>query len=163
MPKDEGVPVPVLSLDPPSESIASLPDQDPLGAEQLAADAETPRRRRRRTKKVDPQPPTPEGGTTPEDLARCEAALGLTFTLLSKVAAKRRGPHWELDAEEAQSLGQAWTAALAPYLPKIGAAVPWATAAVVTWTMIQPRLAEDAAIAAAKPEAPGGPALVTRP
>lgn len=160
--KDEAPPVPALTLDPPSAPVETLPG--PSAAEPEPAPGEKPKRKRiRRTKaqleaekKKAEQDAAPEG-VTPEDLARCEYALAATFEILSKVVAKRRGTHWALEAEEAGTLGKVWTTALAPYLPRIGAAVPWAAAAAVTWSMVQPRMARDAELAAETP--PNGPVL----
>ena len=157
--KEEAPPVPVLTLDPPAGPVETLPG--PQAAEP-APEAPAKRKRNRRTKaqleaekaKLAAAEP---GGVSPEDVARCEAALAATFEILSKVVAKRRGPHWGLESEEAGTLGKVWTTALAPYLPRIGAAVPWAAAAAVTWSMIQPRMARDAELAAETP--PAGPVL----
>jgi hypothetical protein len=147
-------PIPGLSLDPASEPIETLPGP-------AAPDAAEPeeRKRRRRRKKAEPETPVPaEGAVTAEDVARCEAALAATFEILSKVVAKRRGAHWILDQEEAGTLGRTWTVALAPYLPKIGAAVPWAAALAVTWSMVQPRLEQDRELTGPAP-VPAGPVL----
>jgi type II secretory pathway pseudopilin PulG len=99
------------------------------------------------------------GAPSAEDLARCEMALAATFDILGKLVARKRGPHWALEKEESETLGKTWTAALAPYLPQIGAAVPWAAAAAVTWAMVQPRLNRDAELAQETP--PNGPKLTT--
>ena len=138
--------VPALALDPPTEPPAMLPGPQPEPTE------EEPKRRRRR-KKAAPVEPPPDGVSQAE-LDSCEEALAFTFTVVGKVVAKRRGAHWELDKEEAATLGHLWTLALAPYLPKIGAAVPWATALVVTGTMIVPRIEEDRRLADAPPTGP---------
>lgn len=143
----EAPPVPALTLDPPAEPVATLPGPAP---EVVATpEAEVPARRRRRKRKPEPTPPP--AGVTPEDLERCTVALAATFDILSKVVAKRRGPHWVFDGEECQTLGSVWTTALAPYLPRVGAAVPWAAAAAVTFSMLKPRLEQDAALASAEP------------
>jgi len=151
----ETIPVPSLSTDPPAEPLASLPGPQPEPTPEVGAP-----KRRRRTKKEEPPAPTPEGVASAEDLQRCALALAQTFTIGSKILAKRRGPHWELTEEEGQTLGEAWTAALAPYLPKIAGAVPWATALIVTAMMVIPRIEQDRALA--DPEAvPGaGPPIV---
>ena len=157
----ESVPVPNLALDPPSASTATLPGPqppEPGGPEQ------TPRRMRKRRTKAEldriKREAELEGmpeGVSPEDVARTELALAATFEVISTVIAKRRGAHWQFDKEESATLGKTWTAALAPYLPKIGAAVPWAAAAAVTWSMVQPRLARDAELQQQTP--PDGPKL----
>lgn len=162
--KEEAPPVPALSLDPPAGPVETLPG--PQAAEPEPA---TPakRKRNRRTKaqlaaekEAAAKAAAESGGVSPEDVARCEAALAATFEILSKVVAKRRGPHWAVESEEAATLGKVWTTALAPYLPRIGAAVPWAAAAAVTWSMVQPRMARDAELANVE-QPPSGPVLST--
>lgn len=148
----EAPPVPALPLDPPSGPVATLPGPQ---AEPAPQDAAPPKRKRNRRTKAQlaaekaaaDKAQAEAGGVSAEDVARCEAALAATFEVLSKVLAKRRGSHWELDKEEAATLGTTWTVALAPYLPRIGAAVPWAAAAAVTWSLVQPRMARDAELA----------------
>jgi hypothetical protein len=142
--------VPALVLDPPGESPPVLPGPQP----EPEPETEPVKRRRRRKAKAEPAP-APEG-VSEQDLANCQDALSKTFLIASKVVAKKRGDHWELNEKEADSLGEVWTVALAPYLPKIGAAVPWATALVVTGIMVMPRIEEDRRLAAG---APAGPVL----
>lgn len=162
----EAPPVPALSLDPPSDAVTTLPGpQAEPGPGPQDRTGVPKRKRNRRTKaqlaaeKAAADKAQAEGGgVSAEDVARCEAALAATFEVLSKVLAKRRGPHWELDKEEAATLGTTWTVALAPYLPRIGAAVPWAAAAAVTWSLVQPRMARDAELANV-PAQPSGPEL----
>jgi hypothetical protein len=150
--EDTTVPgVPELSVAPPTEPVAVLPG--PQAPE--AAPAEPVKRKRHRKAKPEPEP-TPEG-VSPQELENCQQALTTTFTIASKVAAKQRGEHWLLSDEEAESLGQVWTAALAPYLPKIGAAVPWATALIVTATMVLPRVEQDKALQAERDAAAATP------
>lgn len=164
--KDDAPPIPVLSLDPPSTAVETLPG--PAAPEQSPAPGgEKPKRKRNRRTKAQleaekaaaAQAAAPEG-VSAEDLARCEYALSATFEILSKVVAKRRGPHWTLEAEEAGTLGKMWTTVLAPYLPKIGGAVPFAAAAAVTWSMVQPRIQRDAELKNV-PASPEGPKLAT--
>lgn len=159
--KDEAPPIPDLPVTAPTEPVATLPG--PSAAEPEAAPEKPKRKRIRRTKAQleaekakAAQEAAPEG-VTPEDLARCEYVVGATFEILSKVVAKRRGPHWTLEPEEAGTLGKMWTAVLAPYLPRIGAAVPVAAAVAVTWSMVQPRMARDAELKQETP--PAGPVL----
>jgi hypothetical protein len=152
---EETVEVPELPVAPASEELTNLPGPEPEPV------TEEPKRKRKRKRKPE-EPEAPPSGVTPEDLERCQLALTTTFDIAGKVLAKKRGAHWLLDKEETEALGQVWTAALAPYLPKIGAAVPWATALVVTATMILPRLEADRALAQSQPaETPAaGPEIV---
>lgn len=136
-PLNEIMPVPQLSSEPAAGEIP-LAEGPPTETQN---ETEPIKRRRRRRKVEEPQ--TPAIGTTQEDIARCEMALTTTFDILGKVIASRRGGHWQLSSEETASLGKAWTAALVPYLPKIGAAVPWASAIVVTFTVVAPRVEVD--------------------
>lgn len=133
--------LPALDANPPTEVIPVLagPQPEPEPGE------EKPKRRRNRKKKPEPTPP-PEG-VSEQELQNCQEALSTTFLIASKVVAKKRGDHWTLDQKEADSLGEVWTAALAPYLPKIGAAVPWATALVVTGVLVMPRIERDRELA----------------
>lgn len=133
--------LPALPLDPPGEQLPVLPGPQP---EPEPGEAK-PKHRRKRKPKTEPAP-APEG-VSEQDIANCEAALAMTFKIASEVAAKKRGDHWKLDDKEAAALGEVWTAALAPYLPKIGAAVPWATALVVTGVMVMPRIERDRELA----------------
>ena len=144
----EVIPVPALTASPPAEPIATL-----AGPSAEPAPAEEPKRRRRRHK-PEVAPVTPEGAATPEDLERCKVAISTTFEIGSAVLAKKRGAHWQLDAEESAKLGDVWTVALAPYLPQIGAAVPFAAALAVTAAMAIPRLQQDAALAEGAPTGP---------
>lgn len=156
----EEIPLPKLSPNPPTETLPALP-----GPQAEPEPEPKPKRRRNRKSKDAPTEPTPEGQASPEDLERCALALQQTFHIGSAILAKRRGPHWQLTDEESQTLGQSWTAALAPYLPKIGAAVPWATAVIVTAMMVLPRIEQDRAlqdpdaVPAAGPT-PSGPVIV---
>lgn len=128
--------LPKLGIDPPTETMPVLPGPQPE-----PADEGKPKRRRKR--KVKPEPAPVPDGVSEQDLANCQDALAKTFLVASAVVAKKRGDHWKLEEKEADSLGEVWTAALAPYLPKIGAAVPWATALVVTGVMVVPRIKRD--------------------
>lgn len=134
--------LPTLPLDPPGEQLPVLPG--PQIEPEPGADGK-PKKRRKRKVKVEPV--TPPEGVSEQDLQNCQEALALTFKIASEVVAKKRGDHWKLDPKEADSLGEVWTAALAPYLPKIGAAVPWATALVVTGVLVMPRLERDRELA----------------
>jgi hypothetical protein len=154
MPND--IPLPNLSPNPPTEPLAVLPGPQP----ESATEPEPKRRRKRKPKEPPASPETDDGKASPEDLERCALALQQTFSIGSAILAKRRGPHWQLTDEECQTLGGAWTAALAPYLPKIGAAVPWATAVIVTAMVILPRIEQDRALADVDAVPAAGPAIV---
>jgi hypothetical protein len=122
-----------------------------------AQSSEQPKKKRGpRKKKPEPAEASPDG-VSEQDLENCQAAIATTFLVSSKVAAKHRGEHWLLSDEEAESLGQVWTAALAPYLPQIGAAVPWATALIITATMVMPRVDKDRELQAARDQAAATP------
>lgn len=136
------VPVPELSPAPATEPLDVLPVEEPLPVV-----TEAPKRRRRH-RAVTPEPVPPPAGPSPDDLNRCKVAVAATFDIVGKLVARRRGPHWLLAQEECNALGEIWTTALAPYLAKIGAAVPWGAALAVTFAMVQPRLARDAELAA---------------
>lgn len=133
-------PVPDLGSGAPSEPI-------PLAA---APEGEAPKKRarHRRTKAelaaeaaaAEAEGPPP---VSPEDLERTKAAFAVTFRAVAAGVAKRRGEHWLLTGEECDTLGSAWAAAVAPYLHKVGPAVPWVSAAVITWTVFQPRIEAD--------------------
>lgn len=151
-PGAEAPPVPALEASAPVEPI-------PLAD---APEGEAPKKKRayhgRRTKaQLAAEAEVAEGPppVTPEDLARTAAAFAVTFRAISGGIAKRRGPHWTLTDEETQTLGDAWAAAVAPYLHKVGPAVPWVSAAVITFTVFQPRIEADrkAAELAAPPSA----------
>jgi len=137
-------PVPELGTGAPSDPIPLAPSSEPgLGAPPAK------RKHQRRTKaqmaadaaaEVSQGPPP----VSEEDLARTVAAFAVTFRALSGALAKRRGEHWLLTDEETGTLGQAWANAVAPYLHKVGPAVPWISAAVITWSVFQPRIEADA-------------------
>lgn len=133
--------IPELAVSPPLEPPLVLPGPQDFPP---AESSDAPKKKRKRKQKAaEPEPVIPEGQVSEQDLENCRQALTTTFAIASKVAAKHRGEHWLLEDEEAESLGQVWTSALAPYLPKIGAAVPWATALIVTATMVMPRVERD--------------------
>lgn len=137
-------PVPDLTLNPPSGDVATIPE--PVTEPGQGPDDTPRRKRKRRTKAQMVEAETPETApqASPEDLARCQVALAAMFEIGGKIVAKRRGAHWLLDKEECDALGQAWTNALAPYLEKIGGALPFAAAAAITFGVLKPRLDLDA-------------------
>lgn len=134
-------PVPDLSSSSPSEPI-------PLAA---APEGEAPKKRKRRTLKAEPESEPGPPPVSPEDLARTEAAFATTFKAVTGGLAKKRGAHWLLTDEECGTLGAVWAAAVAPYLHKVGPAMPWVSAVVVTWSVFQPRITADQERAALAP------------
>jgi hypothetical protein len=121
----------------------------PLAPSGLEGEPKATRTRRRRTKAqmaADEASAVQEGPppVTPEDMERTVTAFAVTFRALSGALAKRRGDHWLLTDEETGTLGTAWANAVAPYLHKVGPAVPWVSAAVITWSVFQPRIEADA-------------------
>lgn len=149
----EDVPVPDLSAAPTTAPLDTLPLEEPLPVV-----TEPVRRRRRSRAKVEEAPPPAPAGPSPDELNRCKVAVAATFDIVGKMVARRRGPHWLLAQEECNALGEVWTTALAPYLSRIGAAVPWGAALAVTFAMVQPRLARDAELAASG--IPGEPPIL---
>jgi hypothetical protein len=68
--------------------------------------------------------------------------MAVTFKAAAALAASKWGEHWLLAEPEAKQVGDAWGTAVAPYLSKIGPATPFLVAAMVTWSVVQPRIAE---------------------
>lgn len=124
--------IPDLTTEPPAEPFAR-----PVGVE------EPPKRQRGRPKNQPEAPPEPPG-PTPEDIQNAQKAMGVTFKAASVLAAGRWGSHWVLSDEDTKTVGDAWGAAVAPYLSKLGPATPFLVAAMVTWSVIQPKIAETA-------------------
>ncbi len=141
-PASEGPPaVPDLSSAPPVEPVplADVPE------------GEAPKPKRKHTRRTRAQIAADEAaaaeqGPPPvsaEDMERTVTAFAVTFRAVSAGIASRRGEHWRLTDEECGTLGKVWADAVAPYLHKVGPAVPWVSAAVVTWTVFQPRITAD--------------------
>lgn len=151
------IPVPALGSEGAGATIplASPPEAGPPAGE--------PKRKRGRPA-GSKSAPAAGPVVSPEDMERAKAALSMTFRALGTVLAARRGAHWDFKVEEADTLGGAWAAALAPYLPRVGAAVPWVSAAVITWTVVGPRVETDIRVARqkalSKDNPPAGPELV---
>lgn len=172
---------PPLPSDPPTGEIAPLagaegspeasePPPRRVGAPRRYPDTpermrerERDRRRRARQKaqrlglpmpEDGPTSPSLPAGPTPEDMAAVGAALALGFQTIAKLVAGRRGKHWELTAGEAGQLGAAWAEAARPWLGKVGPAVPWVTAALVTAGVVAPRLIADGEATPDNPPAP---------
>lgn len=151
-----GIPVPILSGDAPGQPVP------------LAVSPEEKKKRVRRTKaelaaaraKEAGELVPPTDGPSPEDMKRATDALAMTFAAVGAILADRRGEHWRMKDEECQTLAGPWAAVLAPYLPRVGAAMPLVSALVITWTVVQPRITEDRRQAARR-AAEAGPALVT--
>lgn len=139
----ETVPVVHLSLEPPTEHIDW---QQGAGEPSEASGEPRPRRKyRKRTKKaerLEPEEPT-RLPPDPQDLAAVSGALALGFRLVADLVARRRGAHWTISPEEARGLGDAWAAALAPYLSAVAGALPWALALGTTYAVVAPRLELD--------------------
>lgn len=153
------IPIPALGSEGAG---ATIPLATPPEAGPPAGEAPKRKRGRPAGSKSAPAPAGPV--VSPEDMERAKAALSMTFRALGTVLAARRGTHWDFQVEEADTLGSAWAAALAPYLPRIGAAVPWVSAAVITWTVVGPRVETDIRLARqkalSKDNPPAGPELV---
>lgn len=133
----ETIPVPALSHDAPGQPVP------------LAATPEKKKRHRRtkaeleaERKKLAP-PDAAQAATDAEDLKRATVALSISFKAIGALLASKRGEHWRLKDEECDTVGAAWATVLAPYLPRVGAAMPIVSAAVITWTVVQPRIEED--------------------
>src|SRR5439155_18445566 len=143
-----GIPLPRLSESGPE---GPVPVAQPGAAQ--GNEPEVPRRKRKRRTKEEMAAATAKDAPAEpgaEDMDRTKLALKATFQGLGSLLARKRGEHWAFTSEEADTMAGAWTAALAPYLPRIGAAGPWAAAAAITWTVLQPRIEQDARAAAAK-------------
>ena len=121
------IPVPGLSEAAPTEPVLSPPTA-----------TDEPKKKRRRQE----EPPETPPGPSPEDLANAQAAMAVTFKAAAALAASKWGEHWLLAEPEAKQVGDAWGTAVAPYLAKIGPATPFLVAAMVTWSVVQPRIAE---------------------
>lgn len=143
--------VPVLELNSAVGEIPLPPDPAPpespeSGLESPQGDEPAPRRRRgrKRTGKpaeaaTDPQAAAP----SPEEIAMLSRAFAKTFAGAARVAARKRGPHWELGADEATAMGDAWSEALAPYLGALSKHAPILAAVMVTYQVIDARLEID--------------------
>lgn len=134
----EIIPVPPLSNDAPGQPLP------------LALTGAEKKKRHRRTKaeleaarKKEQGGDVPPAGPDPEDMKRATAALAISFRAVGALLASKRGEHWRLKDEECDTIGAAWATVLAPYLPRVGAAMPLVSAAVITWTVVQPRIEED--------------------
>ncbi len=134
------IPVPSLGSEPPAGQI-------PLTSEP-GAPAPVKGKRHRRTKaQIEAEraklgrDTVPEGpAVSPEDRARCVAGVAVIFGVAGKLVSKWRGSDvWDLDPEQAQTLGEAWTTVIEPYLPMIGEAMPVVAALAVTWSVVQPK------------------------
>jgi len=131
----------MLPITAATEPIPPAPEPAPPGPQEPGQ----PKKRHRRTKaelaaeKLAAVPPAPAVGATPEDLARCKLGFVMLFGLVSKAITKKWGEEMTLTEEEVATLAGAWTEAVAPYLPKMGAQMPLATAAVATFLIALPR------------------------
>lgn len=149
----ENIPIPALSNDAPGQPLP------------LAVPLEEKKKRHRRTKaELEAARKKDAGEATPEDtlaqqIKEASAALSTTFQVVGAIVAGKRGEHWQIEKKEADRLGDAWAVVLAPYLPKVGQALPVVGALVVTWGVVQPRIEEDGRQKKAK-MLRDGPALV---
>lgn len=122
--------LPQLSPEPPSE---------PLPKPQ-AVEGEPPKKRVRPKGGVPEAPPAPPPGPSPEDVAAAQAAMRISFKAAGILAAGKWGQHWLFQDEELDQLGAAWGTAVAPYLAKLGPAMPFVGALLVTGTILAPRV-----------------------
>lgn len=90
---------------------------------------------------------SPEVGTVapaePVDPASAIVALSALFSVVFGLLAEERGEHWRLKDDERDTLGQHFGTALAPYLPSLGAALPWLLGGTSLLAVLRSRLAED--------------------
>ena len=122
--------LPQLSPEPPSEPLP----KPSLGPEE-------PVKKRGRPKAGVPETaPPPPPGPSPEDVAAAQAAMRISFKAAGILAAGKWGKHWLLQDEELDQLGAAWGTAVAPYLAKLGPAMPFVGALLVTGTILAPRV-----------------------
>lgn len=81
--------------------------------------------------------------------AAVEAELGLrgalagTFGAAFNFAASSRGSYWRLEPDEQDQLAAAWAPVFAPYMASSAEYLPWAVAAGVTYSVVEPRLRRD--------------------
>jgi len=150
-PPEAVAPETVLDVPPlPEQGSEPPPSPEPLGdagpsAPPEPGESERPRKRRRPRRAPEPEPSP--AGPSPETLAGCEQALTLTVRVGMALIARVRGPHWAVEEDEARAVAQAWTQALAPYLDRVGRAMPWLAAIVITAGVVLPRIAQDRALA----------------
>ncbi len=78
-----------------------------------------------------------------EAIGRLAAALATAGKLATNLVAHRRGAHWRLTEEEAESLGQAWAVCLAPYADQLADWMPWGIAIGLTYQVVDRRLQQD--------------------
>lgn len=139
---DETIPLPGLPIAPATGPIPAAAEATPPAS----AEPGEPKKRHRRTKaeleaarKAIAPPTPPPAATTAEDLERCRLGFRMIFGLVSTALTKKWGEEMTLKEEEVNTLASAWTDAVAPYLPKMGAQMPLATAAIATLLIALPR------------------------
>lgn len=138
---DETIPLPGLPVAPATGPIPAAAEATPPAS----GEPSEPKKRHRRTKaeleaaRKAIAPPPPPVATTAEDLERCRLGFRMIFGLVSTALTKKWGEEMTLKEEEVMTLASAWTDAVAPYLPKMGAQMPLATAAIATLLIALPR------------------------
>lgn len=133
-PVDAGPFAPQLEGAPPAGDLAGL-------AAPASDTGERPRRRHRRTRPQLEQGPPP---MSPDELAQFKQSVGATFGAAGWVLGRILGPHWQLSDDEAAKLGDAWGAALAPWVPGwLQKMSPILAALTVTAGIVFPRIQED--------------------
>lgn len=70
-------------------------------------------------------------------------SLAKTLRVVSGIAKRMRGDHWELREEECAALGAAWAPVAAPYLGGFAAHLPLVGALAVTAEVFWPRIEQD--------------------
>lgn len=98
-------------------------------------------------------PAAPSEPAAPEALSLEEAgkiaarSIEETLGVVSGIAKRMRGPHWELTAEERRALGEAWGPVAAPYLGSMVRHLPLVGALTLTGAIIWPRIERDMELA----------------
>lgn len=89
----------------------------------------------------------PEPAVRQDPVAAVRGSLEFSFRAVGRMIATFRGQHWVLSDEEVKELAAVWAPVLAPYLEQSGEALKWVTAGMLTWGIVQPRLAKDKELA----------------
>lgn len=85
----------------------------------------------------------PAGLSIEQAAAIAGESIEQTLGIVSGIAKRMRGPHWELTAEERKALGSAWGPVLAPYLGTFAAHLPLVGALTLTASVVWPRIEQD--------------------
>lgn len=107
---------------------------------------------RDRLKSLPPPPPPPPPAPVDPTEARGLATRLLQF--IFRAYSVKHGPHWVLPEEEAEPIGRHLGDGIAPYLPNLGAALPWLLGGMGLVNAIQSRLEQDNAAETARPPTP---------